>query len=125
MRLLMSVSLAALFVAVGSARAEDPPEGSIGVMVDRTTGRIVVKETVKDGPAEKAGLKAGDVIVQVNDHKVKEPVEQDELEAAVKEIVKHKPGTKIKLGIQRDGKDMTIEVTVGKRSEIFPPKDKD
>ena len=35
------------------------------------------------------------------------------------------PGTKIKLGIKRDGKDMTVEVTVGKRSEIFPPKDKD
>ena len=122
MRVLASVGLA-LVVAVAPARAEDPPEGSIGVMVDRTTGQIVVKETVKDGPAEKAGLKTGDVIVQVNDHKVKEPVDQDELVAAVTEIVKHKPGTKIKLGVKRDGKDMTIEVTVGKRSEIFPPKD--
>ena len=47
------------------------------------------------------------------------------LQEAVKEIVKHKPGDKIKVGIKRGDKDMTIEVTVGKRSEIFPPKDKD
>ena len=87
MRLVTSVGLAVVLAAVGPARAEDPPEGSIGVMVERTTGQIVVKETVKDGPAEKAGLKAGDVIVQVNDHKVKEPVDLDELVAAVTEIV--------------------------------------
>ena len=122
MRLVPSVGLLVLLTAAVPARAEDPPEGSIGVMVERTTGQIVVKEAVKDGPAEKAGLKAGDVIVQVNDHKVKEPVDQDELVAAVTEIVKHKPGTKVKLVIKRDGKEMTVEVTVGKRSEIFPPK---
>src|SRR5215213_8362447 len=102
MRLLVTTALAVALVAFGPARAEDPPEGSIGVRI-----------------------KAGDVIVKVDDYKVKDNVEQDDLQDTVKEIVKHKPGTKIKLGIKRDGKDMTVEVTVGKRSEIFPPKDKD
>ena len=125
MRLIVTTALAVALVAFGPARAEDPPEGSIGVQIKIDEGKIVVVEPIKDGPAEKAGIKAGDVIVKVDDYKVKDNVEQDDLQDTVKEIVKHKPGTKIKLGIKRDGKDMTVEVTVGKRSEIFPPKDKD
>lgn len=110
--------------AATTVRAEDPPEGSIGVQVKIDEGKIVVVEPLKGSPAEKAGLKPGDVIVKIDDYKVKDNVEQDDLQAAVKEIVKRKPGDKIKIGIKRDGKDMTLEVTVGKRSELFP-KDKD
>jgi S1-C subfamily serine protease len=62
--------------------------------------------------------------VKVNDYVVKANVDQFELERAIREIVKHKPGDKIKLGLERDGKDMTVEVTVGKRGEIYP-KDKE
>ena len=41
-------------------------------MISAETGSVVVVGTVPNSPAEKAGLKAGDVIVKVNDHKVKE-----------------------------------------------------
>jgi carboxyl-terminal processing protease len=127
MRQLVVVAVAAALVAAGPAvRAQDdPPEGSIGVQIKIEDGKIVVVEPIKDSPADKAGIKPDDVIVKINDYKVKDNVEQEDLQEAVKEIVKHKPGTKIKIGIKRGDKDMTIEVTVGKRSEIFPPKDKD
>jgi C-terminal processing protease CtpA/Prc len=124
MRFVASVALILGLTLCDSVRAEDLPEGSIGVRVELKDAKIVVKEPIKNGPAEKAGLKPGDVIVKVNDYVVKANVDQFELERAVREIVKHKPGDKVKLGITRDGKDMTIEVTVGKRSEIYP-KDKD
>jgi S1-C subfamily serine protease len=115
MRLLLPVAIACLLVGP-ALRADDPPEGSIGVQVKLEDGKIVVVEPIKGGPAEKAGVKANDVIVKVNDLKA------DDLEATVKEITKHKPGNKVKLTVNRDGKDMTIEVTVGKRSEVFPKK---
>jgi carboxyl-terminal processing protease len=121
----MTFALAAAIVAAGATlRAQEPPEGSIGVQVKIDAGKIVVVEPIKGGPADKAGIKPDDVIVKVNDFKVKETVEPEDLEATVKEIVKHKPGEKIKLGIKRGDKDMTIEVTVGKRSEIFKDLDK-
>jgi C-terminal processing protease CtpA/Prc len=113
-----------LFAGSVAVRADDPPEGSIGVQVKIDEGKIVVVEPFKGSPAEKAGIKAGDVIVKINDYKVKDTVEQEDLQETVKEIIKQKPGTKIKVGIKRDGKDMTIEVTVGKRSEVIPPKEK-
>ena len=125
MRMPFAFALASVIVVGGSlARAEDPPEGSIGVQIKIDDGKIVVVEPIKGSPAEKAGLKPDDVIVKIDDYKVKDNVDQDGLQEAVKEIVKHKPGEKIKIGIKRGDKDMTIEVTVGKRSEIFP-KDKD
>ena len=125
MKLPIVFAVASLIVASASlARAEDPPEGSIGVQIKIDDGKIVVVEPIKGSPAEKAGLKPDDVILKIDDYKVKDDVDQEGLQEAVKEIVKHKPGDKIKIGIKRGDKDMTIEVTVGKRSEIFP-KDKD
>lgn len=118
MRLLVSFALVGLLTGT-AVRAEDPPEGSIGVQIKVDDGKIVVVGTVEKSPAEKAGLKADDVIVKVND------VKAESVEETAKEITKHKPGTKIKLTIARAGKEMVVDVTVGKRSEIFPPKDKE
>jgi C-terminal processing protease CtpA/Prc len=127
MRLFVSFALAAALVAFGSStRAEDLPEGSIGVQIkiseDKAT--IVVVEPLKGSPAEKAGIKADDVIVKVDDLKVKEKdLEPSDMQAVVKEITKHKPGEKVKVTVKRGDKEMVIEVTVGKRSDIFPKKD--
>ena len=125
MKMPIAFAVASLIVVSGSfARAEDPPEGSIGVQLKIDDGKLVVVEPIKGSPAEKAGLKPDDVILKIDDYKVKDNIDEDGLKEAVKEVVKHKPGEKIKIGIKRGDKDMTIEVTVGKRSEIFP-KDKD
>jgi S1-C subfamily serine protease len=104
--------------SLGTARAEDEP-GSIGVKLKLEDGKIVVDEPIKDSPAEKAGIKAGDIILKLNDYKVKDDAEMEDLTDLVKEVVKQKPGEKVKVAIKRDGKDMTIEVTVGKRSEVI------
>ena len=107
-----------------STRAEDLPEGSIGVQIKIDDGKIVVVEPLKGSPAEKAGIKTDDVIIKVDDLKVKEKdLAPEDLQAVVKEITKHKPGEKVKVTVKRGEKEMVIEVTVGKRSEIFPKKD--
>jgi len=124
MRLFAAVALTATLAFAATTRADDLPEGSIGVQIKIDEGKIVVVEPIKGSPAEKAGLKPGDVFVKVNDYAVKQKdATQEDLEAAVKEVVKHKPGEKIKVTVSRGGKEMTLEVTVGKRSEIFPKKD--
>jgi carboxyl-terminal processing protease len=117
MRCLLSVAVVCL-VAGPAVRADDPPEGSIGIMIKVEDGKVVIVEPIKDSPADKAGIKTGDVVVKINEVKVS----ADDLKAIADEIGKHKPGEKIKVTVNRDGKDMAIEVTVGKRSEIFPKK---
>jgi len=102
-------------LAVGAARADDPPGVSIGAELIIENGTMVVDNVDKGGPAEKAGLKAGDVIVRINDLVIREKgVTAREVEAAGNEILKHKPGDKIRLTVKRDGKEYKVELTVGK-----------
>jgi C-terminal processing protease CtpA/Prc len=102
-------------LAVGAARADDPPEVSIGAELIIENGALVVANVDEGGSAEKAGLKAGDVIIRINNLVVREKgLTGKEVEAAGNEILKHKPGDKIRLTVKRDGKEHKVELTVSK-----------
>jgi S1-C subfamily serine protease len=119
--LFVITSVAVLFVA-STLRAEDPPapKGAVGVQLKVDEGKIVVVGALPNSPADKAGLKEGDVVVKVGDQVVKEKdASTEDLQELVKMVGKHSPGDKIKIAIKRGGKDMTVEVTVGKPGEIF------
>ena len=68
---------------------------------------MLVNRLTKDGPAEKAGLKVGDVIVRVDGRPVETVGDLSEL------IQDKKKGEKVKLEIIRDKKPMAVEVEVG------------
>jgi serine protease Do len=70
------------------------------------TGAIVAQVT-PSSPAAQAGLKSGDVIVDLNGHKV---VDGSALQVAVSQDT---PGMSIALGILRNGQPMTLNVKVG------------
>jgi len=70
------------------------------------TGAIVAQVT-PDSPAASAGLKQGDVIRELNGQKI---ANGSALQVAVSE---DRPGTKIALGVIRDGKLVTLNLTVG------------
>jgi serine protease Do len=62
-------------------------------------------------PAEKAGLKEGDIIEEINGEKLTTDNNLSDV------IQKYNPGDKITLKILRNGQEKTIEVTLGERSE--------
>ena len=68
---------------------------------------VLISDAMADGPAAKAGLKAGDVVTRYEGHKVKDTVHFRNLVAATD------PGTSVKMEIYRDGKPKTFSVTVG------------
>lgn len=129
MRLLVSFALVGLLAVAASAQELPKPKGSIGILVSAETGSVVIREAVAGSPAEKAGLKAGDVIVKVNDLKVKEKeATPEDVTDMVKEVIKHEPGKKIKITVKRDDKEKEFEVTVGEPGKFvpkLPPKDKE
>ena len=71
------------------------------------TSGALIGDVVADSPADSAGLKAGDIITSVNGKNVKNTVELRNQIAATA------PGTKVTLGINRDGKMMDVTVTLG------------
>jgi len=78
--------------------------------VDSTKG-VLVSEVLKDSPAEKAGLKAGDIILKIDGHDVQDTGQLRNTVAMVA------PGTKVQLLVYRDGKEKTVTVSVGELSD--------
>jgi len=79
----------------------------IGAEVARQDGRIVVVSPIKNSPAERAGLLAGDVILSVNG----ESLEGLDVTQAVEKI-RGPRGTQAKLKIQRKGSPDPIDIIV-------------
>jgi len=67
----------------------------------------VVAAVSAGGPAGKAGMEPGDVIVEVNGVEVRD---RDHL---VSEVVTLKPGTTVPITVLRDQKETTLNVTIG------------
>ena len=104
--------LAVLFVffaAPAFVSAADDEKGWLGVMVKIDDGKIVIISALPESPAEKAKLQENDVIVKVGD------TTHESLQDFVKDIADRKPGDKVTLLILRDGKEIKVEVKLGKR----------
>lgn len=76
--------------------------------LDRPRGALV-SQVEKGGPADKAGIKAGDVITVVDGQAIEDSGELPFL------IGRVKPGKAAKLELLRDGKLKTLSVTVGEQ----------
>lgn len=76
------------------------------VAIDEETGMITIVSPIKDSPAFHAGIKAGDIIVKVDDF----DTEGASLYETVNRI-KGPKGTKVKLTLRRNGRTVIIEVT--------------
>ncbi len=73
----------------------------------KSTQGALVSQVTDNSPAAKAGLKAGDVVLRVNGQEVKNAHALSQMIADIK------PGTSVALGIMREGKEKTIDVTLG------------
>ena len=74
---------------------------------------VLITEVIEDGPADRSGISAGDVLVKVDDQEIKDPIG---LTNVMDEI---DPDTEIAVEIVRDGKKMTKRVTVVETPEAF------
>src|SRR5690348_13841298 len=73
---------------------------------------VTISNVVAGSPAEQAGLKVGDTITTVDGKPVKNG---DEL---VADIASRKPGTKVTLGLIRNGKKQDATITVADRAKL-------
>jgi serine protease DegQ len=70
---------------------------------------VLINGTLKGGPADKAGIQPGDVLKTINNKPV------SNITQLLKQISEVPPGDKIKATINRKGKNLEIEIQVGKR----------
>jgi serine protease Do len=83
--------------------------------IKQKTG-VVVADVVKGSPAEKAGLKRGDVITQFEGKAIENSIELRNMATATA------PGKTAKITIVRDGKEQTVTATLAEFKEQALPK---
>ncbi len=69
---------------------------------------VLISQVIEDSPAEKAGLRQGDVILEADGKKV------GKVGTFRNRIALTAPGTRVTFGILRDGKRKDVVVTVGR-----------
>ena len=113
--------IAAQLLEFGEAR-----RGQLGVMIGDvrpgdaealgldTAAGVVVSEVMEDSAAEEAGIEPGDVIVSLNGEDVEDA---NDLRARVGVA---QVGKQVQIGIVRDGRNQTLEATIGEMSQDGP-----
>jgi carboxyl-terminal processing protease len=81
--------------------------GGLGIEVGQEDGFIRVIAPIDDTPAQRAGVRAGDLIIKLDDA----PVQGMDLNQAV-DLMRGDVGTSIRLTIMRDGEDKPLELTI-------------
>ncbi|MDP8991055.1 MAG: PDZ domain-containing protein, partial [Acidobacteriota bacterium] len=101
-----------------------PPGGYLGVGIQEITGErakalklpsdtgVEITRVAPDSPAEKAGLKSGDVVLQINGNKV------ESLEHASKLVRETPVGREVKLEVFRNGASQTITAKAGEHPQV-------
>ncbi len=95
-----------VYPVIGATVDMSGKDSGAKIATEGTNGTAAV---TANGPAAKAGLKAGDVITRFNGKPI------DSGPTLISEIWNHKPGDKVKLTYERDGREQTVDVTLGER----------
>jgi serine protease DegQ len=96
---------------IGVEAQEITPEVADSYRLSSTNG-VLIAGVLRGGPAEKAGLKPGDILVEIEGRSVKDPNSMLNLVAALV------PGKPASIRFRRDNKDIEVQVAVGKRPPV-------
>jgi serine protease DegQ len=96
---------------VGISPQDVTPELAESLKLKVARGSLV-SSVSRGGPGDKAGLKAGDVILTINEKPIQDSI------TVMAAIAALKPGTKASFGIVRNQKEMMVTVEIGKRPRV-------
>jgi len=93
---------------IGVEVQEITPPVAESFRLNSTRGALIAG-VLRGGPADKAGIKPGDVLVEIDGRPVSDPAAMLNLVAALA------PGESTKMKLKRQGKDVEAQISVGRR----------
>ncbi len=93
-----------------------PKHAYLGVSTSDTANDkgAQIRETTSGGPSERAGLRAGDVVTKIDGQTI------STADQVVQSISDKQPGDTVKVTVQRNGHEQTVDVTLGTRPDQVP-----
>jgi serine protease Do len=85
--------------------------GWLGVSVENSDNGVTVAGVERTSPAARAGLRQGDAILAVNGERI------EGARGLIRTVAAVSPGSNVSLTIRRQGREMDVSVTVGRRPE--------
>jgi serine protease Do len=83
--------------------------GWLGVSVDDRDNGVTIAGVSRDGPAAKAGIRTGDVVVAVNGDRI------ESSRGLIRAVAGVAPGNAVRVTVRRQGREIEIPVNVGRR----------
>lgn len=113
MKISLTLFITLLFLAgPGWGAAPAGPFGGVGIDgVPRADGSIVVKQLVLGGPAQIAGIRAGDIIVRIDGT----PTLGSDFKHMVERRLRGRAGTQVVLKVRRPGNPKQLSFTLVRR----------
>jgi serine protease DegQ len=98
---------------IGVEPQDVTPEIAESFGLDQKSGAIVAG-VLQGGPADKAGIRPGDILVSINEDTITDTTRLLNVVAQIK------PGTSVKVHLMRKNKELDVNVMIGKRPA--PPR---
>jgi serine protease Do len=83
--------------------------GWLGVAVDERDNAVLIASLDRNGPAARAGIRAGDVVLAINGERI------ETSRGLIKAVAAVTPGGNMRVTVRRQGREIDIPVTVGRR----------
>jgi len=113
---LATPGLSQLPISIGvvsvAARKIPPPQAALGITLDVAENMARIASIAPGMAAERAGLKAGDIIRKVSGEDIKS---RPQLQQTIRA---RRPGDKISLVVEREGRLQTIDATLSNMSDL-------
>ena len=78
----------------------------------QTTRSLLVTDTAPLGPATRAGIEAGDLIIALDGQPV------DDVRRAMQTIARLRPGERVQVGLQRADQRLSVDAIVASRPDV-------
>jgi len=94
----------------------------LGVRIDdaKAGDGVLIESVTKEGPAERAGVEAGDLVQSINGTDLTSGSRSDAIEGLLKTLKGLEPNDVASLGIRRDGRNFDIDVTTESVAKALP-----
>ena len=83
--------------------------GWLGVGIEERENAVIIASVDRSGPAARAGLRPGDAVLAINGDRI------DSSRNLIRAVAAVTPGRDLRLTVRRQGREMDVPVTVGRR----------